>query len=127
MDGTWLTVIIDLLNGKIISTEEFRENQQIRFNLQQQGIKPNCNGCRENLTVDHVLQCNKCCLINILHNDVADDWGALCATDQTPLVVSHEPLINYGGQQTRKRAPKAKPKYDEMEIREEEDRKWYNK
>ena len=43
VDGTLLTVIPDLLNGTTLSTEKFKDNLQILFGLQPQGLRPTCN------------------------------------------------------------------------------------
>ena len=47
--------------------------------------------------MDHDFQCKKGRLIFAHHNDMADEWDALCTAALTPKYVSHKPLINYGG------------------------------
>ena len=44
------------------------------------------------------MQYKKGGLITICHNNVADEWDALCASALAPSAFSQKPLINYGGQ-----------------------------
>ena len=79
------------------------------------------------MTVDHSLQCKKSGLITICHNNVADDWSALCASALTPLDIVHKPLMNYGGQQMVTGATVVEPKEEEKERRKEEESRGDNK
>ena len=67
------------------------------------------------MTVNHILQCKKGGLVGICQNNVADEWGALCASALTPSAVSHEPLINYGGKGSVMGATVANPEEEETE------------
>ena len=42
------------------------------------------------------MQCRKGRLIFAHHNNMAYEWGVMCAAALTPKYVSHESLINYG-------------------------------
>ena len=48
--------------------------------------------------MEHNFQCKKGVLFFLRHNDVADEWGALCDAALIPKLVTHELLINYGVQ-----------------------------
>ena len=43
------------------------------------------------------MQFRKGRLIIAHHNDMAYEWGVMCAAALTPKYVSHKPFINYGG------------------------------
>ena len=68
--------------------------------------------------MEHALQCKKVGLVTICHNDVADEWGALCASAITLLAVAHKPLISYGGQQAVTGSTVAEPEEEDMYSRE---------
>ena len=97
--GTWLMVVPDLLNGATLSAEEFRDNLIIRFGLLLLELRQTCDRCGYKLTVDHDLQCKRGGLVIVRHNDVAAEWGTLCAAALATSAVAHKPLINYGRRQ----------------------------
>ena len=96
-DGSWLTAVSDIINGTTLSADKFQDKLRLRFRMEPIGIWNRCNSCGAKIAVDHSLQCKKGRLIVAHHNDMADEWGALCAAALTPKYVSHKPLINYGG------------------------------
>ena len=70
--------------------------------------------------VDQALQCNKGGLVNICHNNVEVEWGALCASDITSMDVSHEPLFNYDGKMTVTGTTASEQEEEDTERHEEE-------
>ena len=120
-------MVPELLNRTNLSTYDFRDNLRLRFGLQTQGLRQTCNGCGEKLTVHHALKFKKVGLITIRHNNVAYEWGDLCASDLTPSAVSHEPLTNYGGLWTVTGETAVETEEDDTERRKEEESHGDNK
>ena len=67
------------------------------------------------------MQCKKDGLVIIRHNNLADEWGDLCAAATTLSAVAHEPLINYGGLRTLTGAAAVETEDKEKERRKEEE------
>jgi hypothetical protein len=76
--GLWLSVIPDRLNGNSLSTEEFRDNLRLRYNLLPLDMPQLCDGCGALMTVEHALCCEVGGLVHIRHDDVGDEWRHLC-------------------------------------------------
>ena len=91
--GAWLTTMPSLLNGTVLSAEEFRDSIRLRLGLTPHSLPHRCEGCGERFTTDHAMSCRKGGLILQRHNDIATEWGQLCAQALTPSVVTDEPLI----------------------------------
>ena len=96
MDGIWLTAVPSRLNGTDLTADEFRDNLRLRYNLVPLHMPERCNGCGEKMTVEHALSCKVGGLVHIRHDDVAEEWGRLCAKAFSPSCVTHEPYINSG-------------------------------
>ena len=54
-----------------------------------------CDGCDQAFNVDHAMTCKKGGLILHHHNDVAAEWGEICARALKPSAVSDEPHIHH--------------------------------
>ena len=94
--GAWLTAVPNLLDGTLLSAEEWRENARIRYGLKPLKMCDRCDGCGERFTVEHGLSCKKGGLVNQRHDDARDEAANLCAMALTNSRVSCEPLIHYG-------------------------------
>eukprot|EP00956_Cyclotella_meneghiniana_P042116 scaffold248361_cov42-Cyclotella_meneghiniana.AAC.1 len=92
--GIWLSVPPNRFNGTVLSSEEFRDNLRLRYNLKPLGMPETCDGCGKQMTVEHALSCKVGGLVHIRHDDVAQEWGYLCGLGFKPSRVSYEPLIN---------------------------------
>ena len=95
--GIWLSCIPSRLNGTELSAEEFRDNLRLRYNLKPLFMPEKCDGCGAPMTVEHALSCKVGGLVHICHDDVADEFGHLCALALKPSRVTHEPVINSCG------------------------------
>ena len=98
--GIWLSCIPSRLNGTELSAEEFRDNLRLRYNLKPLFMPEKCDGCGQPMTVEHALSCKVGGLVHIRHDDVADEFGHLCALALKPSRVTHEPVINSCGGST---------------------------
>ena len=96
VDGAWLTVFSDIINGTTLSADKFQDKLRLRFRMEPIRIWNRCDSCGVKLALDHALQCKKGRLVFVHHNNMADEWGAMCAAALTPKYVSQKPLINYG-------------------------------
>ena len=91
--GAWLTATPHVLNGTVLSAEEFRDNLRLRFGLDPLHLPDRCDGCSQPFTVEHAMQCRQGGLILQRHNDVAGEWHMLCAEALKPSAVTDEPRI----------------------------------
>ena len=66
---------------------------RIRYSLRPLNIPLTCDGCHQNFSVGHALQCKTGGLIGQRHNDVAAEWHDMCANALTKAAVTDEPLI----------------------------------
>ena len=91
--GAWLTTMPDTVNNTDLTKEEFRDSLRIRYGLEPLNIPSKCDGCHQDFTVGHALQCKTGGLIGQRHNDVAAEWHDMCAHALTEAAVTDEPLI----------------------------------
>jgi len=94
--GAWLTVMPNLLNGTLLSAEEWRDNARLRYGLRPVGLCDRCDGCNAPFTIDHAINCKKGGLVGQRHDDARDEAGELAAMALTKSRVSYEPRIHYG-------------------------------
>jgi hypothetical protein len=92
--GAWLTAMPSALNGTELSADEFRDNLRLRFGLCPTSLPHRCEGCNERFTVKHAMSCAEGGLVLLRHNDIAAEWGSLCAQALSSSAVSAEPLIH---------------------------------
>ncbi len=91
--GVWLTVVPSRLNGTSISADEWHDNVRLRYNHLPLDMPQQCDGCNEQMTVEHALSCKKGGLVHIRHDNVADEWQHLCVTALSFARVEREPRI----------------------------------
>ena len=93
--GCWLTVMPSIDYGTYLSRLEFQDSVRLRFGLLPLDLPKLCDGCPRKVFFDsqHAQSCSKGGLIIGRHNDVCQEWGALCALATTPSSVSDEPII----------------------------------
>ena len=96
LTGAWLTVMPNLLNGTLLSMEEWRDNARLRYGLRPIGLCERCDGCNAPFTIDHAINCKKGGLVCQRHDDARDEAGELAAMALTKSRVSYEPKIFYG-------------------------------
>ena len=94
--GSWLNNLPNSLNGTVLSEEEFRDSLRLRFGLAPLRLPSTCDGCGKKLNFNHAQICKKGGLILHHHDDVADEWGEMCARALKPSAVADKPLIHTG-------------------------------
>ena len=94
--GTWLTCHPHMLNGNTLSSQEFRDNLRLRYNLLPLDMPQSCDGCGARLTVDHALKCKTGGLVHIRHEDGAVEFRELLRLAWSPSHVEREPSISNG-------------------------------
>ena len=94
--GPWLSTMPSLLNGTVLSAEEFRDSLRLRYGFQPGHLQSHCDGCQQRNSVEHALSCKKGGLIRLRHNELMAEWHQLCATAFSPTAVTDEPLIHTG-------------------------------
>ena len=93
--GSWITRTPHKLTGTLLSAEEWEDNVRLRYGLVPHNLCAHCDGCGEQFTVDHALNCKKGGLVGIRHDDVRDKAGAVAVEALSKGRVSYEPPINY--------------------------------
>lgn len=68
-----------------------------------------CGGCGKKFDFNHAQQCPKGGLILHRHDDVATEWGEMCARALKPSAVSDEPYIHTGWDSLKKQGDTAAP------------------
>jgi hypothetical protein len=94
--GSWLTIMPNIMNGTVLSAEEFRDSLRIRYGFVPLDLQPKCDGCGKAFTVGHAMSCKNGGMVLLRHNDVASEWHHLCAQGLSPSAVHDEPLIHTG-------------------------------
>jgi hypothetical protein len=94
--GAWLNNLPNTLNGTVLAEEEVRDSLWLRFGIDPLKLPATCNGCGKKFDFNHAQQCPKGGLILHRHNDVAAEWGEMCACALKPSAISDEPFIHTG-------------------------------
>lgn len=82
--GRWLIMIPMWINGTGLSSLEFRDALNMRYNLTPKDFPKFCDGCGELFPVDHALQCKKGGNIGNRHNEVRDEVGIHASAASNP-------------------------------------------
>ena len=85
--GAWLNNLSNTLNGTVLAEEEFRDSLRLRFGLDPLKLPVKCDGCGKKFDFNHAQQC---------HDDVAAEWGEMCARALKSSAVSDKPYIHTG-------------------------------
>ena len=72
------------------------DNAHLCYGWHPIGLCERCDACQVPLTVEHDLSCKKGVLVDLRHDDVADEAGELASLALTPSRVSYEPEIFSG-------------------------------
>ena len=91
--GQWLSVFPSIINGTVLSPQEFRDALFLRYARTPPDLPKKCDGCDANFSVAHALSCKKGGLVILRHNDIRDELGALCSQALTNSAVRDEPFI----------------------------------
>jgi hypothetical protein len=89
--GIWRTCFPSRLQSTELSAEEFIENIRLCFNLQPLSMDFKCDGCGNNMTVEHALSCKVGGLVHIRHDNVAEEWAHLSELAVSMGRVTHKP------------------------------------
>jgi hypothetical protein len=92
--GHWLSIFPSIINGTVLSPQEFRDALFLRYARTPPDLPKKCDGCDATFNVAHGLSCKKGGLVIIRHNEIRDELGALCAQALTNSAIRDEPLIN---------------------------------
>ena len=95
--GAWLNDLPNTLNGTVLAEEEFCDSLRLRFGLAPLKLPLTCDRCGKKFDFNHAQQCPKGGHILHHYNDVAAEWGEMCARGALkPSAVSNEPFIHTG-------------------------------
>ena len=77
--SAWLSVIPTARYHFDLSAREFRDALAIRYRRPLLGVPSNCDGCGEEFTLVHALDCKRCGLVTQRHNEIRDAIGDLAS------------------------------------------------
>ena len=109
LTGGWLNNLPNTLNGTVLSEEEFRDSLRLRFGLAPLKLPSKCDGCGKKFNFNHTQTCKKGGLILHRHDDVAAEWGEMCACALKPSAVFDEPFIHTGRDKQKTPGPTDAP------------------
>jgi len=73
--GAWVTVIPSTKNDTMLAREEWSDNCRYRYGFEPTNLPEYCDGCGEQFTTEHDLNCKKGGLVDERHADAADEWA----------------------------------------------------
>ena len=91
--GMWLSMPTLIAYGTVLSMLEFRDNLQMRYNIDPQDIPKLCDGCGENFSVRHAMKCKNGGLIIHRHDEVRNELIQLLQIAFLNSVIYSEPRI----------------------------------
>lgn len=78
--GRFLTATPHVLNGTILSAEEWRDNTRLLFNVVPLDLPQYCDGCGGcRFSMDHNLSYKQGGLVHVCHEDIACEWRWLAS------------------------------------------------
>jgi hypothetical protein len=92
--GQWLSVLPSAVNGTKLSAQEFRDSLLLCYSRSPAAFPSHCDGCGQNFTVRHTLECKKGGLVISCHNEIQDELSDLASNAIIPSAVHDEPLIH---------------------------------
>ena len=84
------------LNGTTLSKMEFCDDLTCRYNIEPSGLPPKCDGCDNDSSLHHQLNCGFGGLTIIRHNYIRDSVGSLLSLAFPNSSIKSEPLIYQG-------------------------------
>ena len=89
--SNWLNVIPLYEHQFDLSPVEFRDAISLRYGRQLLGLPAYCDGCGDNFSIQHALDCKKGGLVIQRHNEIRDSLGEVCAMVFSEVV--REPVV----------------------------------
>ena len=93
--GNWLSVHPREHNGKELAAVEWRDSLAIRFGNTPKDLQKICDGCGQDNSFTHEMDCKKGGLVIMHHNEIIDELCFLAEAALTPSAVHDEPLITF--------------------------------
>lgn len=93
--GNWLSVLPSAMNGTELSPVEFRDALALCYGMTPRNLPEKCDGCGEEMSLTHALDCKHGRLVHQRHDDIRDELGHLAEMALSPSAVHDEPLIHY--------------------------------
>ena len=91
--GQWLSVLPSTVNGTELSAVEFRDALNLRYARTPGGLQSSCDGCNQQFSVRHALECKKGGLVISRHNEIRDELIDIASKAYSPSAVRDEPKI----------------------------------
>ena len=78
--GQWLNTMGTAANGNVLSKHEWRDGWAVRYGKEPKDLPKQCDapGCSKQYSIEHALNCPRGGMVIRRHNEVADEWAALC-------------------------------------------------
>ena len=100
----WITVLPSTVNGTELGAQEWRDAHFPRYGLEPPDLPKYCDRCQARFSISHALDCKKCGLFTVHHNELRDGVAGLAGKAFTPSHVCDNPSI-YSGRAVRRTKP----------------------
>ena len=57
--GAWLTMLLNKLNGTLLTMEEWRDNARLCYGMRPLDLCDRCDGCNAGFSIEHAISCKK--------------------------------------------------------------------
>ena len=84
------------VNGTDLGAQEWRDATFLRYGLEPPDLPRNCDGCKDQFSICHAINCKRGGLVTALHNELRDGVADLAGRAFTPSHVCNDPLIYQG-------------------------------
>ena len=88
----WLSILPSSNNRPSLSKMEFQDTLRMRYGLMPIRLPHLCDGCNDNFSLDHALNCRKGGLIIRRHDNLKKDLGYLLGLSITPPLFLTNPV-----------------------------------
>ena len=103
--GLWLSTVPSATNGTELATVEFRDALALRYGNIPADLPLICDGCGQQNSVSHSLDCKHGGLIHQRHDEIKREVEDLAIRDLSDGAVRDEPLITFSQNQHHKEGP----------------------
>ena len=105
--GALLTVHPSTVSGTELDAQKLRDDLFLQYGLDTPDLPKFCDGCNSDFSICHALDCKKCVLVTVHHNEIRDGVADLDGKKLPQCTCATTPLIFPGHSVQRKKAQTA--------------------